>query len=190
MNYFGGLLVETTSLIVSTFVLAFFLDHRAKKREERRWAVVQDLNTKRLTRELHAFQRSLDGSIGIELDGKKVIFYESQEALDAGFARLRRQVNTSTRRDQITIKPANAVTPGRRMSDTSRRHVDRILQLGLAAPTADQDANLVELLLKVEEANHRWEDQATWIGTDPTPEAADALEALLAALENLAAALS
>lgn len=193
-SYGGGLLVEATSLIISTFVLAFFLDSRAKKREEERearlWGSVRELNKRRLARELDATHRSFDAFVGLELHGRRVSFFESQETLPQRFAKLRSAVRDSKRRDEINLTGSGSATPGQRMSDTSRHYIDRVVQVGLATPTPDRDAQLVELVLRVDEANHAWEDEARWIGTDLSSDAADALEALLEALERLSAALA
>lgn len=106
------------------------------------------------------------------------------------FAKLQRAVHDSERRGDINLNTSGIATPGRRMSDTSRRYLDRVVQIGLATPTPQRDAELVELVLRVDEANHAWEDEARWIGMAPSTEAADALEALLESLETLAAALA
>lgn len=193
-DYGGGLLVEATSLIIGTFVLAFFLDSRAKQREEkqeaRRWESVRELNKRRLRRELDATHRSFDAFIGLELHGRRLSFFESQETLPQRFARLRAEVHGSNRRDQINLTASGGVTPGQRMSETSRPYLDRVVQVGLATPTPERDARLVELVLRVDGANHAWEDEARWFGTDPSSKAADALEVLLDALERLSAALA
>jgi hypothetical protein len=189
-TYVGGLLVEATSLVIGTFVLAYFLDSRAKQRERARWKPVSGLLRRRLARELKAAQRSLDTVIGLELQGRRTTFYESRESLADGFKRLRRVVDASGRRNDLSVKGAQPETAAERLAKTSSHYVAKIVSVGLSTPTPEHDVELVELLLRVEEADDAWQDEARWLATDPDPAAAAALGALLTALADLAVALT